>query len=82
MKFLIDNSVSPQVAKGLRRIGHDVMHLREIGLHAASDEAVLALAVEQGRAIVSADVDFGARCLPPVPKAYHLSSDPANRRRR
>lgn len=60
MKFLLDNSVSAKVAVGLRLFGYDALHLRELGLHAASDETVVAIASEQNRIIVAADVDFGA----------------------
>ena len=58
MKFLVDNAVSPKVAEGLRKIGHDAVHVREIGLRDAPDEVIFALAVEQSRIILSADIDF------------------------
>jgi predicted nuclease of predicted toxin-antitoxin system len=59
MKFLIDNALSPRVADGLRAAGHDAIHLRDIGLAAASDEALFELAAVENRIIVSADTDFG-----------------------
>ena len=59
MKFLVDNSISPKIAVGLTRIGHDAVHLRDLGLGAASDEEVFALARQQERTVVSADTDFG-----------------------
>ena len=59
MKLLIDNALSPVVADGLRQADHDVVHVRDIGLQAASDDVILERAHADQRIIVSADTDFG-----------------------
>ena len=55
MKFLIDECLRPLVAAGLRDVGHDAIHVGDVGLLGATDEKIMALAVEQARIVVSAD---------------------------
>jgi predicted nuclease of predicted toxin-antitoxin system len=59
VRFLVDNALSPEIARGLANAGHEAVHVRDLGLHAAEDEALFDLAAEQDRVIVSADTDFG-----------------------
>lgn len=60
MRFLVDESLSHRVASALTRAGHQALHVGDVGLLGAHDEAVLALAAEQARILLTADTDFGA----------------------
>jgi predicted nuclease of predicted toxin-antitoxin system len=59
MKFLIDNALSPELAKLLEAATHDAVHVRDRNLEKASDEEIFQAAAAEGRIIISADTDFG-----------------------
>ena len=58
MRFPIDNALSPELARFLTEAGHDAVHVRDYGLHAAEDQVILERAGIEGRVIVSSDSDF------------------------
>jgi predicted nuclease of predicted toxin-antitoxin system len=59
MSFLIDNALSPIIAKGLIDSGYDAIHVREIGMASAADSVIINYALKNKRIVVSADTDFG-----------------------
>ena len=57
-RFFLDQAISPKLGEWLRAGGHDAVHVREIGLSRAADVELVALAVQERRVIVTADLDF------------------------
>ena len=60
MRFLLDENLSPLLATILAERGHDVVHVRQLGLTSAPDGAVLDAAAADHRVLISADTDSGA----------------------
>ncbi len=59
MRFLADAGVSPRTVAFLKRAGHDAVHVRELGMQRATDQAVVERARADARIIVAFDLDFG-----------------------
>lgn len=58
MRFLADESCDFAVVRALRAAGHDVVAVAEISPR-AEDQAVMDLAVREGRILLTEDKDFG-----------------------
>lgn len=58
MRFLIDMNLSPAIASGLRSLGLDAVHVRDVGLAKSSDREIFGFAARERRTIVTADLDF------------------------
>jgi predicted nuclease of predicted toxin-antitoxin system len=58
VRLLIDENVSPIVGDALRAAGHDVVAAAVV-CPGAPDDDVVALAIAEGRILVSEDKDFG-----------------------
>lgn len=58
IKFYLDEHVPKAVAEGLRRRGVDVVTVQDLGLQAADDAQHMERATEEGRVLVTQDVDF------------------------
>lgn len=50
--------ISPALARWLRTRGHDAVHASALGLDRAADIQILAQALQDGRTVVTADVDY------------------------
>jgi predicted nuclease of predicted toxin-antitoxin system len=58
MRFLVNENVTKTVTQELRRLGHDVLSVKE-SMRSESDEAILARAQTEERIVVTHDKDFG-----------------------
>jgi len=59
MRFLADMGISPQSVVFLQGLGHDAVHLHTGGLDRLGDSSVLDKAREEGRILLTHDLDFG-----------------------
>jgi predicted nuclease of predicted toxin-antitoxin system len=64
MKFLVDAQLPPALCRWLRERGHEALHVFDIGMVAASDQAVAERAEADGAVLVTKDEDFLTLRLP------------------
>jgi predicted nuclease of predicted toxin-antitoxin system len=58
VRAVVDAQLPIGLARELRLLGHDVVHLAEIGMVAAKDGEIWRFCSDSGRAIVTKDQDF------------------------
>ena len=58
MKFLVDMPLSPVLVQWLEKQGHDAIHAGAIGMDRATDTAMMERAANEGRTVVTADLDY------------------------
>jgi Domain of unknown function (DUF5615) len=56
--FLADQNFEDEVVVALMALGHDVITARAVGLERAADQALLAAATVDGRAVLTHDRDY------------------------
>jgi len=59
MRFLADMGVSLRVVAWLRAGGHDVVHLRDEGLHKLPNGSIFEKGTRERRIVLTFDLDFG-----------------------
>ncbi len=60
MRLLADLHISPRTVEFLRSLGHDVVRVDEILPPTAADKVIVARAIEEGRTVLTQDLDFSA----------------------
>jgi predicted nuclease of predicted toxin-antitoxin system len=58
MRLILDQGVPRDAAALLRGLGHECIHLGEIGMSKSSDEDILAWSLERDAIVVTLDADF------------------------
>jgi predicted nuclease of predicted toxin-antitoxin system len=60
LRFVADMNISPLTVEVLAAEGMDILRVSSLLLVNASDESILGLAREQGRVVITQDMDFSA----------------------
>lgn len=69
MKFKIDENLPVELADLLRAAGYDATTVHEQGLRGVPDESVLRMCLQEGRILITLDLDFANIAAYP-PKQY------------
>ena len=57
--FLLDENLSPLLARWLKSLHYDAYAVRDVGLKGKSDEDIIAWIQEHGAVLITSDLDFG-----------------------
>jgi len=57
-RFVVDESLPPQIAEALRSSGHDAFHAAELGLTGANDDTIYRAATSREAVALTLDLDF------------------------
>ena len=60
MNLVLDQGLPRCAARALRALGHEVVHVGDVGMSRALDEEILAYALSHGCTVVTLDADFHA----------------------
>jgi predicted nuclease of predicted toxin-antitoxin system len=58
MRLVLDQGVPHDAAAHLRSLGHDCVHVSEVGMSKAADEDILAFSLARNALVVTLDADF------------------------
>lgn len=59
MRFLADAGISPRTVSFLDQLGHDITHVRTLGMQRAPDVEITERARADGAVVLTFDLDFG-----------------------
>jgi len=60
MRLLADMHIAPRTVDHLRALGHDILRISELLPPTASDAVIVSRAGEEGRTVLTQDLDFSA----------------------
>ncbi|MCR4407815.1 MAG: DUF5615 family PIN-like protein [Anaerolineae bacterium] len=67
MEFKVDENLPVEVAALLRQVGYDVVTVFDQNLEGSSDPEIASVCQEEGRALITLDIDFAdIRAYPPA----------------
>ena len=58
MRFLVDNQLPATLSRCLVKLGHESVHVSDVGFDGSTDKQIWDYAVRQGYVIISKDADF------------------------
>lgn len=61
MRFLIDAQLPPALARFLESVGHQAVHVADLGARHAKDSWIWDLALKEDRVLITKDEDFAQR---------------------